>query len=70
MALKLAKTVYRFPRVAYTILKSNKDLGLLYRDMLVGNARYSAFSREMADGIRRGLGGKITAMIKMSSALG
>ena len=70
VALKLAKTVYRFPRVAYTILKSNKDLGLLYRDLLVGNARYSAFSREMSDGIRKHLGGKITAMIKMSSATG
>jgi geranylgeranyl reductase family protein len=70
VALKLAKAVYRSPRVAYTILKSNKELGLLYRDILVGNARYSAFSREMADGIRRRLGGKITAMIKTSSALG
>jgi geranylgeranyl reductase family protein len=70
VALKLAKTFYRFPRVAYTMLKSNKNLGLLYRDILVGNAGYSAFSREMADGIRRRLGGKITAMIKMSSALG
>jgi geranylgeranyl reductase family protein len=67
-ALKLAKAMYRFPKLAYTILKSNKDLGLLYIDILAGNASYEVFSRKMRDGIRRRLGGKITAMVKMSSA--
>ena len=67
MALKLARVIYRFPKAAYTILKSNRKLGLLYLDILAGDARYEAFSGKMAKGIRRRLGGKITAMVKMSS---
>jgi hypothetical protein len=68
MALKLARIIYRFPRAAYNILKSNRKLGFLYLDILAGNARYEAFSGKMAKGIRRRLGSKITAMVKMSSA--
>jgi geranylgeranyl reductase family protein len=67
MALKLARFIYRFPKMAYTILKSNRKLGLLYLDILAGNARYEAFSGKMVEGIRRRLGSKITTMIKMSS---
>ncbi len=55
VALKLAKAIYRFPSLAYTILKSNKSLGLLYLHILAGNAHYRAFSREMIDGIMRRL---------------
>ena len=29
VALKLAKAIYRFPRLAYNVLKFNKNLGLL-----------------------------------------
>ena len=68
MALKLAKAVYRFPKLAYAVLKSNKDLGHLYLNLLAGNARYEAFSGKMADGIKRRLGSKITAVVKTSSA--
>ena len=68
MALKLARVIYRFPRAAYNILKSNRRLAFLYLDILAGNARYDVFSGKMAKGIRRRLGGKITAMLKMSSA--
>jgi geranylgeranyl reductase family protein len=68
MALKLARIIYRFPKAAYNILKSNRKLGFLYLDILAGNARYDAFSGKMAKGIKRRLGSKITAMIKMSSA--
>ena len=68
MALKLARVIYRFPKAAYNILKSNRKLGLLYLDILAGNARYEVFSGMMAKGIRRRLGRKITAMIRMSSA--
>jgi flavin-dependent dehydrogenase len=67
VALRLAKVVYRFPKVAYTVMKSSEDLRLLYLDILVGNARYEHFSRKMADGLRRALGGKISAMVDMSS---
>jgi geranylgeranyl reductase family protein len=56
VALKLAKATYRFPSLAYNVLKSNKNLGLLYLYILAGNAHYRAFSREMIDGIRRRLG--------------
>ena len=56
VALKLAKAIYRFPSLAYNVLKSNKNLGLLYLYILAGNAHYRAFSREMIDGIRRRLG--------------
>ena len=68
MALKLARVIYRFPKAAYNILKSNRKLGLLYLDILAGNARYEAFSGKMAGRIKRHLGSKITAMVKMSSA--
>lgn len=68
VALKLAKAIYRFPKLAYTVLKSSKSLWLLYFNVLAGDARYEAFSGKMADGIRRRLGSKITAMVKMSSA--
>jgi geranylgeranyl reductase family protein len=68
MALKLARFIYRFPKAAYNMLKSNRKLGLLYLDILAGNARYEAFSGKMAEGIRRRLGSKITAVVKMSSA--
>lgn len=67
VALTLAKVVYRFPKVAYTVLKSREDLRLLHLDMLAGNARYEGFSRKMADGLRRALGGRIPATVKMSS---
>lgn len=63
-ALKLAKVIYRFPKGAYNILKSNRRLGLLYLDILAGNARYEAFSGKMAEGIRRRLGSKITGQKK------
>ncbi|UCD70691.1 MAG: NAD(P)/FAD-dependent oxidoreductase [Syntrophobacterales bacterium] len=58
VALKLAKAVYRFPKLTYNVLKSNKNLGLLYLNILAGNAHYDAFSREMVEGIRRRLRGK------------
>ena len=67
VALTLAKVVYQFPKVAYTVLKSSEDLRFLYRDIWAGNARYELFSRKMADGLRRTLGGKIPAMVTMSS---
>jgi hypothetical protein len=56
VALKLAKAVYRFPSLAYNVLKSNKNLRLLYLYILAGDAHYRAFSREMIDGIRKRLG--------------
>lgn len=56
VALKLAKAIYRFPSLAYNVLKSNKNLGLLYLYILAGNAHYRAFSREMIEGIRKRLG--------------
>jgi len=67
VAVTLAKVVYRFPKVAYTALKSSEDLRLLYLDVLAGNARYEAFLRKIAARLRRALGGKITATAKMSS---
>ncbi len=69
MALKLARVIYRFPKAAYNLLKSNRKLGLLYYlDILAGNARYEDFSGKLTEGIRRRLGSKITAAVKMSSA--
>jgi hypothetical protein len=54
--------------LAYNILKSNKSLGLLYLQILVGNACYGNFSRWMIDGMRRHLRGKMTSMKEMSTA--
>ncbi|MFQ6079858.1 MAG: geranylgeranyl reductase family protein, partial [Thermodesulfobacteriota bacterium] len=67
-ALRLSKAIYRFPRLAYTVFKSNRSLGLLYLHILTGNARYGNFSRGMIDGIRRHLRGKMTSMMEMSTA--
>ena len=69
VALKLAKAIYRFPKLAYNILKSNTDLGFFYLQVLAGNAHYGAFSGEMVGGIRRRLGRKMRAMAEMSSAI-
>jgi len=69
VALKLAKAIYRLPKLAYTVMKSNKNLGLLCLNVLAGDARYEAFSGKLTEGIRRRLGSKITAAVKMSSAL-
>jgi hypothetical protein len=44
-------------------LKSNKNLGLLYLHILAGDAHYGAFSGKMLNGIKRGLGKRITGMI-------
>lgn len=52
VALKLAGAIYRVPRLAYTVLKSSRNLGFLYIHMLYGKALYGDFSREMVDGIR------------------
>ncbi len=68
MALKLARVVYRFPKFAYNVLKSNEKLGFLYINILAGNARYDAFSGKMVDGIKRRLRGKIMAVAKTPSA--
>ncbi len=67
VALKLARAIYRFPRVAYTILKSNRNMGLLYLSVLAGNIRYGAFYGKMAKGVRRRLGGKITGQKKLDN---
>jgi hypothetical protein len=68
VALRLSKAIYRFPRLAYTVFKSNKSLGLLYLHILAGSARYGTFSKGMIDGIRRHLGRKMTVMMEMPTA--
>jgi len=68
VALRLSKAIYRFPRLAYTVFKSNKSLGLLYLHILAGSARYGTFSKGVIDGIRRHLGRKMTVMMEMSTA--
>lgn len=65
-ALRLSKAIYGFPRLAYTVFKSNKSLGLFYLRILAGNARYGTFSRRMVDEIRRHLRRKVTPMMEVS----
>jgi len=67
VALKLARAVYRFPKLAYTILKSTRSMGLLYLSVLAGKIRYGAFYGEMSEGIRRRFGGKITGQKRLDN---
>jgi flavin-dependent dehydrogenase len=69
VALKLAGAIYRFPRLAYTVLKSSRNLGFLYVHILCGKALYGDFSREMVDGIRGSLEEEGSAFVEISSAV-
>jgi geranylgeranyl reductase family protein len=67
VALKLARTVYRFPKMAYTILKSTKSTDHLYLNVLAGNIRYGAFYGEMAERIKRRFESKITGQKRLDN---
>jgi geranylgeranyl reductase family protein len=67
VALKLARTVYRFPKMAYTILKSTRSMDHLYLNVLAGNIRYGSFYGEIAERIRGRFGGKITGQKRLDN---
>jgi geranylgeranyl reductase family protein len=69
VALKLANAIYRVPRLAYTVLKSSRNLGFLYVHLLCGKALYSDFSREMVGGIKGRLEEVGPALGEISSAV-
>lgn len=69
VALKLAGAIYRVPRLAYTVLKSSRNLGFLYVHILCGKALYGDFSRVMVDGIRGRLEEEGLAFVEISSAV-